>query len=222
MLISHRWRSKTALLIALGMTSMTAFPILTMASATALPKPYSIAQLFSQSQQVVVPAGTVIPVKYDEADKIVVAPDDKTPVTLTVAANIRSASGTILLREGTQIKGELRPAEGGTQFVAQELIFRNTNRRLPIDATSRTITERETIKKGANVSSILTGAAVGAGAAAALSEIFGDIDAIKVIGGAGAGALAGLLLGGRRQTEVIVVRPNTDLDLTLQSDLVLR
>jgi hypothetical protein len=221
MLISHSWRSKTALLIALGMTSMTAFPILTMASATAVPKPYSIAQLFSQSS-VVVPAGTVIPVKYDEADKIVVAPDDKTPVTLTVAANIRSASGTILVREGTQIKGELRPAEGGTQFVAQELIFPNTNRRLPIDATSRTITERETIKKGANVGSILTGAAVGAGAAAALSEIFGDIDAIKVIGGAGAGALAGWLLGGRRQTEVIVVRPDTDLDLTLQSDLVLR
>ena len=200
---------------------MTAFPILTMASATAVPKPYSIAQLFSQSS-VVVPAGTVIPVKYDDADKIVVAPNDKTPVTLTVAANIRSASGTILLREGTQIKGELRPAEGGTQFVAQELVFRNTNRRLPIDATSRTITERETIKKGANVGSILTGAAVGAGAAAALSEIFGDIDAIKVIGGAGAGALAGLLLGGRRQAEVIVVRPDTDLDLTLGSDLVLR
>ncbi|HEY9604209.1 MAG TPA: hypothetical protein V6C85_21520, partial [Allocoleopsis sp.] len=165
---------------------------------------------------------TVIPVKYDEADKIVVAPDDKTPVTLTVGANIRSASGTILIREGTQIKGELRPAEGGTQFVAQELIFPNTNRSLPIDATSRTITERETIKKGTNVGSILTGAAVGAGAAAALSEIFGDISAIKVIGGAGAGALAGWLLGGRKQTEVIVVHPNTDLDLTLQSDLVLR
>lgn len=221
MLISHSWRSKTALLIALGLTSTTAFPILTMASATAVPKPYSIAQLFSQSS-VVVPAGTVIPVKYDEADKIVVAPNDRTPVTLTVAANIRSTSGTILLREGTQIKGELRPSEGGTQFVAQELIFRNTNRRLPINATSRTISERETIKKGANVGSILTGAAVGAGAAAALSEIFGDIDAIKVIGGAGAGALAGLLLGGRRQTEVIVVRPDTDLDLTLESDLVLR
>jgi hypothetical protein len=221
MLIAHSWRSKTALLIALGMTSMTAFPILTMNSATAVPNPYSIAQLFSQSS-VVVPAGTVIPVKYDEADKIIVAPNDKTPVTLKVAANIRSASGTILLREGTQIKGELRPAEGGTQFVAQQLIFPNTNRQLPIDATSRTITERETIKKGANVGSILTGAAVGAGAAAALSEIFGDIDAIKVIGGAGAGALAGLLLGGHRQTEVIVVRPNTDLDLTLNSDLVLR
>lgn len=221
MLIAHSWRSKTALLIALGMTSMTAFPILTIASATAVPKPYAIAQLFSQSS-VVVPAGTVIPVKYDEADKIIVAPNDKTPVTLKVGANIRSASGTILIREGTQIKGELRPAEGGTQFVAQQLIFPNTNRQLPIDATSRTITERETIKKGANVGSILTGAAVGAGAAAALSEIFGDINAIKVIGGAGAGALAGLLLGGHRQTEVIVVHPNTDLDLTLNSDLVLR
>jgi hypothetical protein len=221
MLIAHNWRSRTALLIALGMASTTAFPMLMTAPATAVPTSYSIAQLFSQGQ-VVVPAGTTIPIKYDEAEKIVVAPNDKTPVTLTVAANIRSASGTVLLREGTQIKGELQPAEGGTQFVAQELIFKNTNRRLPIDATSQIITERETIKKGANVGGILTGAAVGAGAAAALSEIFGDISAIKVIGGAGAGALAGLLLGGRREAEVIVVRPDTDLDLTLQSDLSLR
>ncbi len=221
MLVFHRWQSRTALLIVLGMTSTAAFPALIASPATAGSEPYIVGQVYSQTESFTVPSGTAIPVRYDEAEKIVVTPNETTPVTLKVAEDIRSASGAILIAKGSQIKGNLRPTRRGTQFVARELILTNSNQRLPIQATSRVITERETLKKGADTGNILKGAAIGAAAAAAISEVFGSIDVAEVLGGAGAGAIAGLLFGSRRETEVIVVRPETDLNLTLQSDLQL-
>ena len=206
--------------MALGMTSVAVSPLLMMSPATAVVEPYVVGQV-SPSERVAIPAGTVIPVKLDKAEKIVVTPDETAPVTLLVASTIRSSAGTILIPEGSKIDGELRPVSAGTQFVAKTLTLRNSNQRLPIRATSRVITERETIDKGTDVSNILKGAAVGGAAAAVLSAIFDDVDIGKVLGGAGIGALAGLLLGGRNKAEVVVIRPETDLALTLQSDLLL-
>src|ERR687885_30899 len=188
MFISSGWQSKTALVMALGMTSLAAVPALMAAPATASVKPYLVGQLLSQSERVAIPAGTVIPVELEKAQKIVVTPDETAPVTL---------------------------------LVAKSLTLRNSNQRLPMRATSKVITERETIKKGTDVGQILKGAAIGAAASTVLAEIFGDIDFKEVLGGAGLGAIAGLLLGGRKQAEVIVVNPEEDLSLTLQSDLVL-
>jgi hypothetical protein len=221
MFISSGWQSKTALLMALGMTSLAAVPALMAAPATASVKPYLVGQLFSQSERVAIPAGTVIPVELENAQKIVVTPEETAPVTLLVATDIRSDTGTVLIPQGSKIEGELRPVSDGTQFVAKALTLRNSNQRLPMRATSKVITKKETIKKGTDVGQILKGAAIGAAASAVLAEIFGDIDFKEVLGGAGLGALAGLLLGGRKQAEVIVVNPEEDLSLTLQSDLVL-
>ena len=220
MLISHRWQSKTALLVALGITA-TAVPILSATTATAKSNPYVVGQLFPRSREVRVSAGTLIPVRFNEAEKIVVTPDETAPITLVVAEDIRSAAGTVLIPAGSEIEGNLQPVRGGTQFVAEELTFRNTERQRPIDATSEIITETETIEKGSDSSSILKGAAIGAAAAAVLSEVLGDIDFLQVLAGGGLGAVAGLLLGGRNEAEVVVINPDADLDLTLQSDFVL-
>lgn len=219
MLISSGWQSKTALLLALGMTSAATVPTLMAASATANVEPYVVGQLFSQSEQVAIPAGTVIPVRLEKAERIVVTPEETAPVTLIVATDIRSSAGTLLISEGSTIEGNLRPSGAGTQFVARAITLRNTGRRLPIRATSKVITERETLKRGSNVGQILKGAAIGAAASAVISEIFGGIDVEEVLAGGGLGALAGLLLGGRKEVQVIVVDPEEDLRLTLQSDL---
>lgn len=216
--MSFGWQSKTALLIALGMTSTAAFPLLIASPATASSEPYLVGQLFSQSGGFIIPAGTVLPIRYDEAERIVLKPDEELPVTLTVAETIRAEGGEILVPAGSEIEGTLQPAGAGTQFVARELRL-GSDRSVPIRATSQVITERETIKKGTDTGQILKGAAVGAAAAAVISEIVGGIDVEEVLGGAGLGALAGLLLGRRGEVEVIVVNPATDLDLTLQSDL---
>lgn len=168
-----------------------------------------------------VPSGFVIPVEYEE-EKILLTPEETVPVTLLVAANVRDSRGNTLIPFGSEISGQIEPSEdeSGSWFVADEIIYPDGSSQ-SIDAVSDVITRRETIKKGANTGDILKGAAIGGAAATVLAEIFGDIDALEVIGGAGAGAVAGLLLGGN-EVELISIDPNNDLDLTLQTNLAVR
>ncbi|HEY9646356.1 MAG TPA: twin-arginine translocation signal domain-containing protein [Chroococcidiopsis sp.] len=226
MFLSKRWQSRAALLMTAGIASTAGLPLLWAQSAIAQPRPVQpvqpvqIAQLFSQPAQVRVAAGTPILVRYQNAEKIVVLPDETSPITLTVAEDVRSPRGTVVIPAGSQIEGELRPSDGGTQFVAETVIFPESDRRLPISATSNVITETETINRRSNPD-FLKGAAIGAAAAAVLSEVLGDIDFIEVLAGAGLGALASVFLRGRREVEVVVVYPDTDLNLTLQDEFVL-
>lgn len=170
-----------------------------------------------------IPSGTTIPVRYDK-EKILVTPDERAPLTLTVAANITTAEGTVLIPAGSQIVGELQPApnRGGTRFVAQQLILPN-NQRLPINAISQAITKTEEVTKGASLSNILKDAALGAAAAAAVSAVTGDkaIATEEVLGGVGIGGLIGLFLG-RDKVSLIAIDPDTDLNLRLREDLVIR
>ena len=168
-----------------------------------------------------VPRGFIIPVEYEE-EKILVTPEETVPVTLLVAANVRDSRRNTLIPYGSEILGQIEPSEDGTGslFVAQEIVFPDGTTQ-SIDAMSEVVTRRETIKRGANTGDILKGAAIGGAAAAVLSEIFGDIGAIEVLGGAGAGALAGLLLGGN-EVELVSIDPNNDLDLILQTNLAVR
>lgn len=183
-------------------------------------QPHIGGQLFSQSSRVIVAAGTTIPVRYDAAERIIITPRETAPVTLIVAKNIRSNSGRILIPVGSQVKGQLKPASGGTQFFAQELIFANSSKRLPIDAVSEIIAETKTINERTDPN-ILRGAAVGAGAGAVIGKIFGGrIKLGQVLAGAGIGALPELLGRSRKETELVVIDPDTDLHLTLQADLV--
>jgi hypothetical protein len=219
-MLINRWQSGTALFMALGLTSTAALPLL-LSNTAAASEPVIVAQLFPQPSRVAVRAGTVIPVRYDEAEKIIVTPEETSSVTLIVAENIRSTSGTVIIPEGSEIEGELRPAEGGTRFMAERVTLPNRDTSYPIDATSQVITRTETITRNSDPD-ILQGAAIGAAAGAVLAEIFGDIDFVEVLAGAGVGVLASVLLRGQEEVEVVVVYPETDLDLTLRSDFTLR
>ena len=168
-----------------------------------------------------VPRGFVIPVEFDE-EKILVTPEETVPVTLYVAADVKNRQRDVLIPYGSEIVGEIKPNrdQTGSFFEAQELILPDGSSQR-IDAISQVITRTETVKKGANAGDILQGAAIGAAAATVLSEIFGDIEFLEVLGGAGAGAIAGILLGGN-EVELVSIDPNNDLDLTLQTNLTLR
>lgn len=172
------------------------------------------------------PIGTAITVRYDDAEKIYISPEepDPVPVTLTVARNVRSQDDRLLIPAGSQIVGELRVVDGGSgaRFYADQLVLTD-NTRVPISATSGTVTTTERIGRGANVLEILGGTALGAGAAAAIAAVTGDnaIATEEVLGGAAAGTLAGVFLGRDRVT-LISVDPETDLDLTLDSPLAIR
>lgn len=215
----NRFKSGTALFMTLGMTASTVMPFLLSAPATAQPESFTIAQLFPQSRTVI-PAGTIIPVRYDEAEKIILTPDESVDITLTVSQDLFSTSGTRLIPVGSLIEGQLVPADGGSQFVAETIVF-PTGVSRPIDALSNVVTDREVITEDTDPD-LLKGAVIGAAAGAVLAEIFGSIDFLEVLGGAGLGVLASVLIGGgSEEVEVIVVEPETDLGLELQSDFVL-
>lgn len=169
-----------------------------------------------------IPAGTTIPVRYEQ-DKILLMDDETLPVSLTVATNITTTDGKLLIPRDSRVVGELRPSNGGTQFVAQQLIFPNGDRK-SFNATSETISTTETIRSGSSVTGLIKNAAIGSAAAAAISAVTGDrnVTAGEVLIGTGGGALASLIQRflGLNSVDVLVVNPDTDLNLTLDNDLV--
>ncbi|AFZ34321.1 hypothetical protein Sta7437_0727 [Stanieria cyanosphaera PCC 7437] len=228
MFASRYFKPATSLLMSLTIGMVAITPLVSLAPASA--------QLFpSQNRpnrnnypnpnlpsQLIIPAGAEIPVFYEDAEKILVTKEETAPLTLKVAANLRNRDRVTLIPYGTEIVGQIEPTNGGSRFVAQELVFSDGTRK-SIDATSQTITRTETVRRGASAGGILKGAAIGAAAATVVSGVTGDraIATEEVLGGGAIGAAAGWLLG-RKQVELISIDPNSDLNLTLQSDLALR
>ncbi len=208
-------RSGLSVFLALGLTTAVATPLLQAIPATAQSFPNTL-----QRDRIV--AGTVIQVEYPEAEKIVIMPNETVPLTITVAQDVVTSQGRVWIPAGAEIVGQLKPASGGSQFVANEVII-SAGKRFRLDANSEVVTRTETIRKGASARSIIGGAAIGAAAAAAIGAVVGDnaIATEEVLGGAGLGAITGVFVG-RRKVEVVVVRPSEDLNLTLQSDIVFR
>jgi hypothetical protein len=171
---------------------------------------------------VTIPSGTTIPVKYAR-EKILVTQDETVPVTLTVDANITTSDGRVLIPAGSEIVGELRPADGGAQFVAQTLVM--NGKQMPISATSGIISKTETIRKGINVGGLVKNAALGTAAAAAIAAVTGDraIATEELLIGGGAGVVLRLISSflGRNSVELITIEPDTDLDLRLTSPLTI-
>ncbi len=225
MLDFYRWQTGPALLVSFGLITSAIAPLTTAATAQASPTPQTVAQLFPGSgshQLVAIPAGTRIPVRYDQAEKIVVAPNETLPLTLLVSRNIRSASGQLLIPAWSEVRGRLEPVQDGSQFVAEELVLTNGSR-YSLNASSDVVTTTQEVRPGIDTNSVLKGAAIGAGAAAILSGVTGRrrITLGKILIGAGVGAAGGAVLGKKRE-RVIVIHPNRDLTLTLNSRLALR
>lgn len=195
--------------------------------ANAISSPYIVGQSFNNNpttppvqNQVRIPAGNMISVQYSK-DKILLGPDERVPLSLSVAQNIVNSQGAMLIPTGTQVVGELRTVSGGAQFFANELVFAN-GQRTPINAVSRVVTTTERVDRGVSTGNLLRNTALGAAAAAAIAAVTGDraLATEEILGGAGIGALLGLFLG-RDSVTLASVNPNTDLALTLASDLVL-
>ena len=181
-----------------------------------------------QGKAKVVPAGTTLATRYEQAETIYLAPQEPkpVPVTLTVSQAVTNDRGQILIPSGASVKGELRTVKAngqqGARFVARQLVWAN-GRTVSLDASSNLITSKETVQRGASAGDILKGAAVGAGAAAAITAVTGDkaIATEEVLGGAAAGALGGVFVG-REQVELIAIQPDRDLALTLKSPLTVQ
>jgi S-layer homology domain len=194
--------------------------------ATAINSPYIVSLVTTPPAptSVTIPQGTSIPVKYEQAEKILVTKDETAPLTLTTSQNVITQDGTVVIPAGSQVIGQLKPAkvgsQSGSQFVAERLIL-TTGKEYDITASSEVITKTETVKKGNSTSSILKNTVLGAAAAAGVSAVTGDraIATEEVLGGAGIGALIGLFFG-KTSIDLIAIEPNTDLNMTINQNLV--
>jgi len=208
-----------AIATAIGMTALLPF------AAIAQPKPTY--PNYSQLETAVVPAGTLIPVNFDQTDKILIGKRETRSLTLNVAIPIRDRNGNVVIPPGSQIVGQLEPKGNGSQFIARQVILSGNNWR-SLNATSGVIATTETVTQGATAADILKGTIAGAGTATIIAGTTGDrhINALEVLGGAAVGALAGWALpasgtlGGSSQ-EMIAIKPSRDLTLTLNSNLAL-
>ncbi|AVH67108.1 S-layer protein [Nostoc sp. 'Peltigera membranacea cyanobiont' 213] len=190
--------------------------------ASAINSPYVVAvgSTTPTPVSVTIPQGTAIPVKYDKAEKILVTKDETAPLTLTVSQNVVTQDGSVVIPAGSQVIGQLKPATGGSQFVAEKLVL-TSGQEYQLNATSEVITKTETVKKGTSIGSIIKNTVLGAGAATAVSAVTGDraIATEEVLGGAGIGALVGLFFG-KNSVDLVAIDPNTDLQMTINQNLL--
>jgi hypothetical protein len=223
----YRWKSGTAAIMTMAITTGAITPLFTSAPASAQ---YNI----NQPRTITIPYNVTLPVTY-EKEKVIVNPGETLPLTLKIESDIIDRNRIVLIPRGTDVVGRLEPVNlnggyssdrndnknKGVRFIAQELVFAS-GRRQQINATSRTFSQTERISQGTDTGNILTDAAIGAGAATVISLITGNrkIEVLEPIIGAAAGAGASILLR-KKQADVFVLRPDQDLDITLNSSLVL-
>jgi hypothetical protein len=225
-MLKQHWHSSFAVLTALSLGAATIAPLIGFerpADAGIFAQQnnsgLSNNNTISQSSSGRIRQGTTVEIEQPDGKKIIVMPDETVAVAMITRDAVRSQSGTVLIPRDTRILGEFRPAQDGTQFVARRIIFRDGTER-NINARTNVVNYRKKIQKGTNTDPIWQGALVGGGASVLISSIVTRPGVFKTLAGAGAGALAGYLIAGRKRTEVIVVRPEEPLTLTFDSDLV--
>lgn len=220
----YQWKYQSAALLA-AVTTTVAPMMIAFAPAHAQ---YNIAQ----TRTVTIPAnaGVSLPVTH-ENQRVVVERGKTLNLTLKISNDIIDSRRNILIPRNTQVIGQLEPVYfdnrnrdnnniRGVRFVASELVFAD-KRRQSINASSGIITRTEKITKN-DTTRVLTDAAIGAGAATAISLITGNrrVEILEPVGGAAAGALASVLLR-KKEVEAFVLTPEQDLRLTLDSNLVI-
>ncbi len=192
--------------------------------ASAINSPYIVAlntpPIDTTPVAVVIPQGTAIPVKYDKADKILVTREETAPLTLSVSQNVVTERGTVVIPAGSEVIGQIKPVKNtkGSQFVAQKLIV--NGKEYAINATSEVITKTQTVQKGDRLGSAIKNSVLGASAAAAVSAVTGDraIATEEILSGAAIGGLIGAFFG-KKSVDLIVINPDTDLQMTIGQNL---
>jgi hypothetical protein len=187
---------------------------------------YSVSQSPTYTNATV-PAGTLIPLTDSSGQNLTVIKGQSRSLTLQTASTIRNSAGRIVIPQGSDVVGQLRPTAEGVQFIAQQIIL-PSGQWAALNAISPEIVGFTTKNQGATAADIIKGTLAGAGTATILAGTTGDrhINALEVLGGAAFGALAGWglpaagILGGQTQ-EVLTLNPQQDLTLTLQAPLTL-
>lgn len=171
----------------------------------------------------IVPNGTRLEVAFPGVgdSRFFITPGDTISTTLRLGRNIVNSNGTVIVPANSAIQGQFRPVTvngvPGTQFVANTITVNNRSYSINAVSNPKVATNAQAINPGSLRDSLQGGVATAA-ARALLSELIG--------GGANLGNILGSVLGGGtvnptqgNQNSLIVIDPETDLQLTLLSDL---
>jgi len=71
-----------------------------------------------------IPAGTDIPVKYEQGEKILLTKQETFSLSLTVTDNIKNSQGQTIIPDGSQIIGEIKPDGQGSRFLSQKIFLK--------------------------------------------------------------------------------------------------
>lgn len=133
---------------------------------------------------------------------------------LVVTQPVVSETGTTLIPVGTIVRGDFIPTPGGSRFNARELTTRGVT--VSLGAESELINDVKDPRQ-TNTGSIVGDAAIGAAAAAILAGITGDraLATEEILGG----AAAGVIIGNTTAPQVVVIQPDSVINLTTTRNL---
>ncbi|MEM1239127.1 MAG: hypothetical protein AAGI45_04720 [Cyanobacteria bacterium P01_H01_bin.26] len=124
--------------------------------------------------------------------------------------NLRLESRTTVddrfLPEGTIIRGQFEPVDGGLRYVANSAEV--GDRIFDLDAVSETLTDQKDPRQ-TDTGDIIEDAAIGAAGGLIIGEVLGDVDFLEILGG----AAAGVVVGNVTAQSVVVIEPDQSIVL---------
>ncbi len=166
------------------------------------------------SQRFNLPPGQRLVTRFVGKEPLYIDNGQTLPAELVVTQPVVSETGTTLIAVGTIVRGDFIPAPGGSRFNARELTTRGVT--VSLGAESELINDVKDPRQ-TNVGSIVGDAAIGAAAAAILAGITGDraLATEEILGG----AIAGVLIGNTTAPQVVVIQPDSVINLTTTRNL---
>lgn len=152
---------------------------------------------------VVVPAGTLLSLRYDQEQVLKLNPGQRQQSILRLQSPIVDARGQVIVASGALVLGEFATNQDGSQFTTQSLA--TFNRNLPFMAQSDTLKSAKRISNN----QLLQNSGIGAVAGA----ILGGLNA-SVLGGAAAGAAITYATSPKETT----VQPGQVVEVKLMQD----
>ncbi|MBC8120741.1 MAG: hypothetical protein H7Y22_02755 [Gemmatimonadaceae bacterium] len=160
--------------------------------------------------------GTVISVAADsQQGALYLDPGRKQAGTLVVTDDVYDSNGNIAIPAGSEVRGTFNPIQGGLKFVADSAVV--NGKFYSVRASTKVIRDQKDPRESGG-GAIAGDAAIGAAGGALIGALTGGISAGSVLGGAAAGAIVGNVTA----PQVVVIDPNADLDLRVESPLFLR
>jgi hypothetical protein len=172
-----------------------------LASARANPSRLETQTLASTKQN-----SSTFRVRIQQSDTLYLSPKQPHDYTLRLDADAVVNGRTV--PAGSIVRGSFQPVEGGLRYVATAVEV--NNQIVNLNATSEVLHDQKDPRE-TSTGSILGDAAIGAAGGYILGEVLGDASTWEVIGG----AAAGVIVGNVTAPQVVVIKPDQPITLTL-------